>query len=126
MERIVSAKILVIRPMPFDWQEDGQVKIMDRVHFDEYLNLGEFCRDEDTTEFYRLDGVVARSGSGIANSGHYVCAIRERDEQTCCVCSDDEWVTRIRGGIVEELKWPTYGYGFPAEPYLLFYSRVHD
>ncbi|KAH9844695.1 cysteine proteinase [Teratosphaeria destructans] len=121
-----SPEILVIRLMLFDWQAEGQVKIMDRVALEEYLDLGEFCREARATELYRLDGVVAHGGSGVANSGHYVCAIRERDGRTFCVCSDDEPVTRSRGGTIEELMCPTYGYGSPAQPYLLFYSRVHD
>ncbi|KAI7195364.1 hypothetical protein KC343_g3029 [Hortaea werneckii] len=94
------------------------------VKYEEYLNLGEFTDSEEPL-IYRLDSVVAHSGSG-TDAGHYVAGVREHDGKTFCCIDDDLSISRQRGGTIEELQTPSVQYKGSSkfDPYLLFYTRI--
>ncbi|KAI6873590.1 hypothetical protein KC323_g1150 [Hortaea werneckii] len=94
------------------------------VKYEEYLNLGEFT-DSDEPLIYRLDSVVAHSGSG-TDAGHYVAGVREYDGKTFCCIDDDLSISRQKGGTIEELQTPSVqGRGQSKfDPYMLFYTRI--
>ncbi|KAK6399081.1 hypothetical protein LTR65_000639 [Meristemomyces frigidus] len=119
-----SPEVLVVRLARFAFGtadgEPAMVKVRNRCAFEEYLNLGEFTESGESL-MYRLDGVVAHSGS--VTSGHYIAAVRERDGKSFCSINDDRSIARNRRGTVEELEQPQ-SMGTNFDPYVLVYSRV--
>ncbi|KAI6826901.1 hypothetical protein KC340_g7543 [Hortaea werneckii] len=94
------------------------------VKYEEYLNLGEFT-DSDEPLIYRLDSVVAHSGSGI-DGGHYIAGVREYHGKTFCCIDDDLSISQQKGGTIEELQTPSIQYRSPSkfDPYILFYTKI--
>lgn len=124
---ITSApEILVIRLVRFRqvWDKRGQlrdIKIPEKVSFEEYLNLGDFTESQEPL-FYKLMGVVCHQGRNIT-SGHYIAAVREDDGNKFSSINDDRRIAKERGGTVEELELPQ-SYNKSFDPYVLVYSKV--
>ncbi|KAI7174757.1 hypothetical protein KC316_g10309 [Hortaea werneckii] len=94
------------------------------VKYEEYLNLGEFT-DSDEPLIYRLDSVVAHSGTGV-DGGHYIAGVREFHGKTFCCIDDDLSISQQKGGTIEELQTPSIQYRTPSkfDPYILFYTKI--
>lgn len=98
-----------------------QQKISDSVHFEEYLDLGEFTRSKEPL-LYRLQAVVAHRGD--LQRGHYIASVRDFNGKDFVTLNDEHCIASDRGGTVRELQLPT-SFGQEFDPYVLFYCRVH-
>ena len=128
-----APEVLIIRLSRFcfepieDSEEMDEVKIVDEIDFEEYLNMGEFIESESPL-MYRLEGVVAHSGESI-ESGHYVAAVRRRDDERSFCNINDGVVTTgekrgmVRLGKVMELEYSRSN-GQDFEFYVLVYRKM--
>ncbi|KAI6895604.1 hypothetical protein KC318_g6217 [Hortaea werneckii] len=94
------------------------------VKYEEYLNLGEFTNSDEPL-IYRLDSVVAHSGTGV-DGGHYIAGVREYHGKTFCCIDDDLSISQQKGGTIEELQTPSIQNKSPSkfDPYILFYTKI--
>lgn len=96
-------------------------KIKQDVPFDPELDLTEFTEDGSELK-YRLYSVVAHRGDDI-QSGHYIAAVRNRDDQTISVADDTQVRTR-RGRGFRDMQRPMTARRIEIPPYLLIYQRL--
>lgn len=75
-------KILIIQLKRFKQNSNRVIKIITYVHFDEIINLGEFCLNKFSSTMYSLFAVIQHSGN--MDTGHYTAFVKFREP-------DDRW-----------------------------------
>lgn len=101
---------------------DGRlIKIRDEVVYPEELDLSQSTVSNVPLK-YRLCGVVAHRGS--AEGGHYVAAVRSRNEDFGIVTlSDDQQIETYDEDLEQGLQRPRYDEQ-DYDPFLLFYTKI--
>lgn len=94
------------------FHNDG-TKNKTRIPFEEYLNVTEYTKHNNTQIVYRLRSAVSHDGDSL-NSGHYATI----------VCNAEKYYL-FDDSYVGEVSW-SYLRKFEDKSYILFYSKVNN
>ncbi|OCK95630.1 cysteine proteinase [Cenococcum geophilum 1.58] len=103
------------------YHSDGSKKRTD-IHFDQWLDLKRFQRDQDENLQYKLSSVISHAGASV-KSGHYISHVS--GPQGFFVISDQD----IRKSTLSAFTAPKQrhpGYRSTFDPYLLTYTRTES
>ncbi|KAM3423322.1 hypothetical protein BST61_g761 [Cercospora zeina] len=122
-----TPEVLIVQQKRFyeDVTDSGdmiQLKDMEEVRCEEYLNLGQYT-DDGSDVIYRLDAVIAHYGAEI-QQGHYIAAVRSQDEYTLYEVLDDTTISPTDDRRL--FYYPEDAEQTEFQPYVLIYSKIRS